>query len=82
MIKTGLKLLLWPLFSLKYILVDKMIAAVPRFCIQVNICWLNLFPSSVVHARTLSYLRLSKLELDIAFEHGNVNYFLNLVYNV
>ena len=38
MIKTGLKLLLWPLFSLKYILVDKMIAAVPRFCIQVNIC--------------------------------------------
>jgi len=28
MIKTGLKLLLWPLFSLKYIVVNKMIAAV------------------------------------------------------
>jgi len=31
MIKTGLKLLLWRLFSLKYVLVNKMIAAVHHF---------------------------------------------------
>jgi len=44
MIKTGLKLLLWSLFTHTYILVNKKAAAVHHFC------RLNLLPSSVVHA--------------------------------
>ena len=66
MIKTGWKLLLWPIFTHKYILVNKKVAACPPFCIHLLYMPSELYP-------------LSKVEADIVFEHGNVNNFLNFV---
>ena len=63
MIKTGLKLLLWPVFTHKYILVNKTVF-VPIICCTCT-CTLELPP-------------LSKVGADIAFEQDNINKLLNL----
>ena len=76
----GLKLLLRPLVTHKYILVDKKVATVHHFVYMLFFCLQNC-------SNHLLYMHselppLSTVGADIAFEHGNVNNFLNLFYNV
>ena len=56
MIKTGLNLLLWPLFTHKYILVNKKVAAVHHFVYILNFRQLNLLPSGIIMFHMLSEL--------------------------
>ena len=81
MIKTGLKLLLWPLFTHKYILVNKKVAAVHHFVYILNFLTTKFVPIIMFHI--LSELPpLSIVGADIVLEHGNVDNFLNLFENV
>ena len=78
MIKFGLKLL--PLFTQKYILVNKTVAAVHHFV------YMLIFADKICsHHLLYMYSELpplSKVKADIVFEQGNINNFLNLFYNV
>ena len=62
-----IKTVVWPLFTHKYILVNKKVAAVHHF-VYIHILS-ELPPLSIVGA-------------DIVLEHGNVDNFLNLFENV
>ena len=80
--KTGLKLLLWPIFTHKYILVNKKVATVHHChdfvnCIHPKLLTTKFVP--IIMFQMLSELRpLGKVGADIVLEHGNINNFLNL----
>ena len=78
--KTGLKLLLWPLFTHKYILVNKKVAAVHNF-VYILLLMTKIVPIIMFHM--LSELHpLGIVGADIVLEHGNDDNFLSLFENV
>ena len=80
-IRTGLKLLLWPLFTHPYIVVNKKVAAVHHFVHILNFLTTKFVPIIMFHI--LSELQpLSIVGADIVLEHSNVDNFLNLFENV
>ena len=79
MIKTGVKLLLWPLFTHTYILVNKKVAAV--ICIHPKLLTTKCVPIIIFHMFS-ELPPLGIVGADIVLEHGNVESFLNLFENV